>query len=440
MRSARQTAFEILNKINRDASYSNLTLDSALTGKDLTDTDAALVSALVYGVLERSITLDYALSRHLKQPIKKLKPQVLTALRLGTYQLLFMDRIPASAAVNESVALVRNSGCAFAAGLTNAVLRAISREDLILPDESDRELYLSVKYSFPPWLVRLWRDGYGYDNAEGIMAACVGRPPLTVRVNTLRTNVPQLKQLLTREGVEAEDAPCENALNLGKCGSVEKLKSFQEGLFHVQDAASQLCAAALDPQPGDTVLDLCSAPGGKAFTAAQRMNDTGRIICCDIHSHRLALIKQGANRLGLRSVDVALNDASVFHDKLPMAQRVLCDVPCSGLGIIRRKPEIRFKNPAEIDNLPELQYNILNCSANYVQRGGRLVYSTCALNPAENEAVARRFLREHGDFSAVEPTVGREKSFMRDHTLTLTPHMDQTDGFFIAVFERGGQS
>lgn len=437
MKSARQTAFEILNKINRDNSYSNLTLDSVLTGSDLSEPDASFTSALVYGVLERRITLDYVLSRHLKQPIKKLKPQVLTALRMGAVQLLFMDKIPTSAAVNESVTLVRNNGCAFAAGLTNAVLRAIGREGLILPDDKDFDLYCSVRYSFPLWLVRLWRDSYGDENAKGIMAACAGRPPLTVRVNTLRTTVEQLKETLREKGVEAEDAACQNALNLGKCGSVERLKSFHQGLFHVQDAASQLCAAALDPQPGDTVLDLCSAPGGKAFTAAQLMNDSGRIICCDIHSHRLALIKEGAMRLGLRSIDVALNDAAVPNDRLPTADRVLCDVPCSGLGIVRRKPEIRFKDQAEVDNLPQLQYNILNCSANYVKKGGRLVYSTCALNPAENEAVTRRFLREHPAFSAVEPSVGGKNSFVRDHTLTLMPHKDQTDGFFIAVFERG---
>ncbi len=439
MKSARQTAFEILNKINRSGSYSNLTIDSMLSGSDLKEVDASLVSALVYGVLERTVTLDHCLSRHLKQPVRKLKPQVLTALRMGAYQLLFMDKIPPSAAVNESVTLVRANGCAFAARLTNAVLRAVSREGLVLPDESDPDQYLSVKYSFPLWLVRLWRGCYGEDNAEGIMAACTGRPPLTVRVNTQRTTAPQLKQRLKEEGVEAAPAPCENALNLGKCGSVEKLVSFQKGLFHVQDAASQLCAAALDPQPGDTVLDLCSAPGGKAFTAAQLMHDEGRIICCDIHSHRLALIKEGANRLGLRSIDVALNDACTISRQLPMAQRVLCDVPCSGLGIIRRKPEIRFKDPGEIDKLPKTQYNILNNSANYVMQGGRLVYSTCALNPAENEAVAQRFLQEHDDFVAVEPAVGGEDSYRSAHTLTLMPHRNQTDGFFIAVFERRGK-
>ena len=440
MKTARQIAFDTLNKIDRDGSYSNLTLDNMLGASDLSGADASLVSALVYGVLERSITLDDCLSRYLKQPIRKLKPQVLTALRLGTYQLLYMDKIPPSAAVNESVTLVRNNGCAFAAGLTNAVLRAVSRDGLILPDETGSDRYYSVKYSFPLWLVRLWRNSYGDENAEGIMAGCAGRPPLTVRVNTLRVNAPQLKQRLEEEGVSVEPTRYENALNLDKCGNMEKLVSFQKGLFHVQDAASQLCAAALDPQPGDTVLDLCSAPGGKAFTAAQLMNDVGRIFCCDIHSHRLALIKEGAIRLGLRCIDVTLNDAAALNDKLPLAERVLCDVPCSGLGVIRRKPEIRFKNPAEVDKMPETQYNILNSSANYVKRGGRLVYSTCALNPAENEAVVRRFLREHGDFHLIEPKVENEKTFARDHMLTLMPHRDQTDGFFIAVLERGGQS
>ncbi len=437
MKTARQIAFEALNKIERDKSYSNLTLDSVLFSANLSREDNSLVSALVYGVLERTVTLDYCLSKHLTQPLKKLKPQVLTALRLGTYQLLFMDKIPQSAAVNESVTLVKKNGCSFASGLTNAVLRAVARDGIVLPDTSDKLLYYSVKFSFPQWLVKLWIDSYGEDNAVGIMESCAGRPPLTVRVNTLRTNKKELISQLFDEGVTAVDAHNINdALHLEKCGSVERLSAFEKGLFHVQDGASQLCAAALDAGAGDTVLDLCSAPGGKAFTCAQRMENKGKIIACDIHSHRLALIKEGANRLGINIIDVLRSDACVYDENMPLADRVLCDVPCSGLGIVRRKPEIRFKDSAEIDKLPSVQYTILSNASRYVKPGGRLVYSTCALNPRENEEVCRQFLAENSDFESVDISYISPDAYTQSATLTLMPHKTGTDGFFIAAFER----
>lgn len=436
MKTARQTAFEILNKIERDKSYSNLTLDSFLYSANLSAADNALVSALVYGVLERSISLDYCLSRHLKQPLKKLKPQVLTALRLGTYQLLFMDKIPVSAAVNETVTLVKKNGCAFASGLVNAVLRAVSKEGFVLPDDTDIIKYFSVKYSFPENLVNLWIDSYGEENAVGIMSSCAGRPPLTIRVNTLRISQEELITRLENEGVRATISTVENALNLEKCGSIEKLSAFEEGLFHVQDAASQLCVKALEAKPGDSVLDICSAPGGKAFTCAQYMENQGRILACDIHSHRLALIKESANRLGVNIIDVLRNDASVFNPDLPQFDRVLCDVPCSGLGIVRKKPEIRHKSLEEIASLPELQFTILSNAARYLKKGGRLVYSTCALNPVENENVCKRFLKENNDFVLKDISDISDNVYSSCGMITLMPHNNSTDGFFIAVFER----
>ena len=436
MKTARQTAFEVLNKIERDKSYSNLTLDSFLYSANLSGADNAFVSALVYGVLERSISLDYCLSRHLKQPLKKLKPQVLTALRLGTYQLLFMDKIPVSAAVNESVTLVKKNGCAFASGLTNAVLRAVSKEGFVLPEKTEKLRYYSVKYSFPEKLVSLWIDSYGEENAVGIMSSCAGRPPLTIRVNTLKITQDELISRLENEGVTAEKSAVENALNLEKCGSIEKLSAFEEGLFHVQDAASQLCAKALEAKPGDNVLDICSAPGGKAFTAAQYMENKGRILACDIHSHRLALIKEGANRLGVNIIDVLRNDASVYNPDMPQFDRVLCDVPCSGLGIVRRKPEIRHKAFDEIASLPELQLAILSNAAKYLKKGGRLIYSTCALNPAENESVCERFLENNKDFILKDISDIAENVYSNNGMITLMPHNNFTDGFFIAAFER----
>ena len=436
MKNARQTAFDILSKIQKDSSYSNLTIDSFLASVCLDEVDSAFVSALVYGVLESSFTLDYQLAANLKQPLKKLKPQVLTVLRLGAYQLLFMDKVPESAAVNESVKLIKANGCSFASGLVNAVLRNIAKKGLCLPDESDKTFYYSVKYSFPQELVKFWIKSYGEENTVGIMESCSGRPPLIVRANTLKVTADELASTLKNEGIESKSSVVTDSLELGKCGSVERLKSFADGLFHVQDAASQFCIAALDPQPGETILDLCAAPGGKSFTVAERMNNTGKIIACDIHNHRLDLIKSGAARLGITNIECIVNDAAVYNENLPMADRVLCDVPCSGLGIVRRKPEIRCKPLDTLKELPPVQGKILDTASRYVKKGGTLVYSTCALNPKENENVCKSFLESHPDFKSKLPSFACEGMFIRDGFITLMPHINGTDGFFIAVFER----
>lgn len=436
MKNARQTAFDILSKIQKDSSYSNLTIDSFLASVCLDEVDSAFVSALVYGVLESSFTLDYQLAANLKQPLKKLKPQVLTVLRLGAYQLLFMDKVPESAAVNESVKLIKANGCSFASALVNAVLRNIAKKGLCLPDESDKTFYYSVKYSFPQELVKFWIKSYGEENTVGIMESCSGRPPLIVRANTLKVTADELASTIKNEGIESKSSVVTDSLELGKCGSVERLKSFADGLFHVQDAASQFCIAALDPQPGETVLDLCAAPGGKSFTVAERMNNTGKIVACDIHNHRLDLIKSGAARLGITNIECIVNDAAVYNENLPMADRVLCDVPCSGLGIVRRKPEIRCKPLDTLKELPPVQGKILDTASRYVKNGGTLVYSTCALNPKENENVCKSFLESHPDFKSKLPSFACEGMFIRDGFITLMPHINGTDGFFIAVFER----
>ena len=436
MKNARQTAFDILSKIQKDSSYSNLTIDSFLASVCLDEVDSAFVSALVYGVLESSFTLDYQLAANLKQPLKKLKPQVLTVLRLGAYQLLFMDKVPESAAVNESVKVIKANGCSFASALVNAVLRNVAKKGLCLPDESDKTFFYSVRYSFPQELVKFWIKSYGEENTVGIMESCSGRPPLIVRANTLKVTADELTSTLKNEGIESKSSVVTDSLELGKCGSVERLKSFADGLFHVQDAASQFCIAALDPQPGETILDLCAAPGGKSFTVAERMNNTGKIVACDIHNHRLDLIKSGAARLGITNIECIVNDAAVYNENLPMADRVLCDVPCSGLGIVRRKPEIRCKPLDTLKELPPVQGKILDTASRYVKKGGTLVYSTCALNPKENENVCKSFLESHPDFKSKLPSFACEGMFIRDGFITLMPHINGTDGFFIAVFER----
>ena len=441
MKSARQVAFEALLKVHRDGAYSNLVVDSLLKeNKELDERDKAFVCNLVYGTLDRLILIDYNLGLYLNQPVKKLKPELHTILRMGTYQLLFMDKVPSRAAVNESVNLAKVNKSSFAASLVNAVLRRVSDNGIRLPegDENDAE-YLAIKYSCPSWIIKLWIDSYGIKNAVSLAEKALEAAPIVVRVNTTKTTSDDLIWKLAEEGVVAEKTDAvPNALIISNTGSVEELDSYKEGLFHAQDIASQLCCIALDAKEGETVFDLCAAPGGKTFTIAENMNNTGVVRSFDVYQSRVELIRNGAKRLGLDNVFSYLSDASIFNENYGFADKVLCDVPCSGLGIIRRKPEIRFKNKSEIDGLPELQYKILCNATKYLKDGGRLVYSTCTLNPKENSEVCDRFLNEHPEFSAVKIHSGLPRYGEEDKYLTLMPHIHSTDGFFVAAFCKNG--
>ncbi len=432
MDAARKAALETLVRVYRDGAYSNLALSSALGG-NLSRADSAFASALVYTTLERQITIDYHLSQYLTQPIRKLRPDVCAALRMGAAQILFMDKVPDSAAVNETVTLVRgNKKTAYAAGLVNAVLRRVAAGGLQIP-EGDGDEARSVRYACPVWLVRLWTESYGRADADALMASSLGSSPTIVRVNTLKTTTESLAERLAAEGVQArrfDGLP--HALILENAGAPERLKAFRDGLFHVQDAASQYCCEALDVRAGQTVYDVCAAPGGKSFTLCEMMENTGSVYAFDLHAHRVGLIESGAQRLGIRNLHAAVHDACALDGDRAKADRVLCDVPCSGLGVIGKKPEIRLKSAQEVDNLHDIQYNILCVCSTYVKKGGRLVYSTCSLNPRENEDVVRRFLQTHPAFRTV-PVLQNTDKLERDNMCTLMPHRSGSDGFFITA-------
>lgn len=441
MKSARQIAFEALLKVHKDGAYSNLIVDSLLKeNPGLDERDKSFVCNIVYGTLDRLIVIDYNLGLYLNQPVKKLKPELHTVLRMGTYQLLFMDKVPSRAAVNESVNLAKVNKSHFAASMVNAVLRRVADNGLRLPESENNETeYLSVKYSCPQWLISLWIDAYGYDNAVKLCEKALEAPPLVIRCNTTRISSDELILNLAQEGVTAKKSEIlPDALIIDTSVAVDELEAYKSGLFHVQDSASQICCMAVDAKPGETVFDLCSAPGGKAFTIAQMMENTGVLRAFDIYQSRVELIKHGASRLGLTNVFSYLSDASLFNENYGFADRVLCDVPCSGLGIIRRKPEIRFKNPDDIDNLPDLQYRILCNAIRYLKDGGRLIYSTCTLNPKENSEVCDRFLKEHPEFSAVDILPDFQRHDDEKKYLTLMPHIHSTDGFFVAAFVKNG--
>ena len=411
-------AYKILSKIERDKAYSNITVDVVLNENEATS--APFVCALVYGVIERKITIDYFLSKFLTQPIKKLNPQVLTILRMGVYQIKYMDKVPDSAAVNECVKLSKKVKCSFASGLINSVLRKISSNDIQLP-KTDNKIYdLSIKYSCPESLVERYISDYGYIQAEKILESSLGSAPLFIRVNTLKISVEKLIFLLEQEGIIAKQVENnETSLEIVS-GSVFKSECYKNGYFYAQDLASQTCIDCLDPQENEVVFDLCAAPGGKSFTMAEKMNNKGKIYSFDLYEHKIKLINDGANRLGIGIIDAQIGDASVFYSHLPKADKVLCDVPCAGLGVIRRKPEIKYKDFTFVDKLCDLQYNILNNASLYVKENGVLVYSTCSLSKKENENTCERFLIEHSDYKL-------------DKMVTLIPHKN-SDGFFFAKF------
>lgn len=423
----RQIAAAALLEMERKDSYSNLVLEPYFEREKLSPRDRAFAAALFYGVLERQITLDWALGGCCRMPVSRLEPEVRTALRLGVWQLLYSPGTPARAAVSESVQLVKKLGKLQAAGLVNGVLRAMVRAGCSYPVPKDKLTALSVEYSVPAPLIQRWRKSYGHQTTLEILEGTRGPAPTFVRVNTVKTTLPALQKRLEEEKIKTRTVPgVENALELIEPGRFMELASFQEGLYHVQDISSQLCVAALDPKPGMTLLDLCAAPGGKSFTAAQRMENTGRILARDLHPGRLKLVEEGAARLGLSIIETAPGDASKQEPELVgQFDRVLCDVVCSGLGTLRRKPEIRHKPLSSLDGLPQIQYNILENAFQYLRTGGRLVYSTCTLNPAENEQVVERLLKNHPEIIAAEPP----RTFIcgRDGL--------DCDGFFIAVLE-----
>ena len=434
METARSLAVQTLLRAERDASFSNLSLANALSRSQLSGPERALASQLVYGVTERRLTLDDQLARHLQKPLAKLHPQVASVLRVGAYQLLFMEKIPVSAAVNESVKLVKAAGQGYAAGLVNAVLRKIAANGLILPDPADKIQVLSVKYSCPPALTSFFTRVFGEADAEQILAVSVAPRPIFLRVNTCRTDRDALIERLAAQGVSA--APCclPDAVALDRPGDLRRLPSFAEGLFHVQDLSSQQTVRLLGLRPGQTFADLCAAPGGKAFTAAEYLRGEGRVYACDVYEHKCELIRTGAARLGLTNVQPLLCDAREICAHLKQADAVLCDVPCSGLGVIGRKPEIKYKSLDALVSLPPLQYEILCAGAEIVRPGGTLVYSTCTLNPAENGDVCDRFLREHPDFTLASDAEYR--AVCTGDYMTVLPTPDGGDGFFAAKFMR----
>ena len=437
MQNPRYEAVKLLTKIEKSSSYSAILISDAFKDIKFSNSkDTSFAVAIIYGVLENRITIDYNISLYLSSKITKLKPDVLNNLRAGAYQILYADKIPDSAAVNEAVEIAKKSGASYSSGLVNAVLRKISQNGLKLPDNDKSNFYLSVLYSVDESIVGKMVDDYGYDKAVEIMESFIGRRPIYIRANTLKCNDSDLIASLEKDGVTVNPTSLPHCYSVSNSGDITKLSAFSEGWFYVQDMSSQLCCSLMDIVPGQTIVDCCAAPGGKSFSMAQYLKNSGKIISCDMYEHKARLISDGAERLGITVLDAVCSDARNLKDKISEADKVLCDVPCSGFGVMGRKPEIRYKKMSELTEIPVIQKEILYSCCSIVRKGGTLIYSTCTLNKDENENICDDFLRDHPEFSIADDEIYRSHT---DRYITVFPSENGGDGFFIAKFIRGNE-
>ncbi len=436
--SARSVALQALVACQRQGAWSDGILRNLLRSAGLDRRDAALASRICYGVQQNRLLLDFWIDSLSSVKTPKLESEILNCLRVGMYQIAFLDKVPDSAAVNTAVELAKTAGKnRRAAGLVNGVLRAFVRQKGNLPQPKGKQR-LSIQYSHPQWLVDLLVQELGEAGAEACLAANNAEPPTCIQVNPLKADVAGVLEAL--EQVEAQVQPhpwLEGCLLATHTGNLEQLPSFQQGAWFVQDAAARLAVLACAPQPGERILDVCAAPGGKSFSSAMQMNNQGSITACDIHPHKEALLQQGANRLGISILTTRVQDGKQFVPEWEAAfDRLIVDVPCSGLGIIRKKPDIRYKDPRQLEGLPRVQRAILHNVCRYVRPGGVLLYATCTILRAENQDVVEDFLREHPDFEAEPLTLPGPVGQLPQGMVTLWPHIHGTDGFFLARLRR----
>ena len=440
--TAREAVFKALGAFRREGALPDNGFGLPVDGTGADARETALAMRIFNGVLQNMAYCDFVISFYSSIELKKLHPSILDILRLSVYQIIFLDRVPNNAAVNEGVLMAKKHSNGRAAGFVNAVLRKVADEASLdnLPEviRGDKCIYLAIKYSHPEWLVREFCARLGFDGAEKLLLVNNSQnTPITAQVNTLRAETGLVLSSLAADGVDvSEHRWLSDCILMRRFGAVERLESFISGHIYIQDAASRLAVIAADPKPGDNVIDGCAAPGGKSIAAAIMMKDLGSILACDISIPRLERIKESVSRLKINSISASARDALDLDPSLiDTADVLFADVPCSGFGIIRRKPDVRYKEQKSIASLPDTQRKILFNLSAYVKPGGTLLYSTCTLSECENEEVVDVFLNENRSFSLARfdlPGIGEVPS----GKITLWPHIHETDGFFICKMIR----
>lgn len=413
--TARQLALKVLYEVEKNGAYPGMELKKQLANSELSSADRGFATELVYGVIKNRTRLDFIISKYSKQKLKKISDWIINILRMGVYQIVFLDKIPLSAAVNESVKLAKRYGHQASSGFVNGVLRNVGRNgDVQYP--KGREYY-EIYYSHPKWLVDMLFDQYG-DGAEKIIENNNKVPSTTVRVNTLKTTAEEVVNSLTDNGIIVDKTECENIIKISGFGDISKLNEYKEGFITPQGLSSYKAAIAVNPQKDEVIMDLCSAPGGKTTAMAEICGDGAKIYAFDLFEHKIKLVYNNCKRLGIESVDVKSHDCTVLMDEfVGKADKILADVPCSGLGIIRKKPDIKWnKETEDFDAIISIQQKILDNAGKYLKKGGKLVYSTCTLNKNENENVAEEFAQKY--------------NYKIEDMQTVLPDEDH-DGFFI---------
>ena len=438
--NARRLAFKTLYDIERNKNYSNISINKNFKDIDISDQEKGLATELIYGVIENKYYLNYIIDKLSKIKSKKMSTYVKISLWLGIYQILFLDSIKDHAAVNESVALIKKYDKK-SSGFVNAILRNVIRnkENIIEIDKKDIVEYLSIKYSYNQWLIRKWIEEFGQEFTEDLLEANSEKPNLYIRANTLKINRDELINKLREQGIDCSKVNgIDEAIMVKNLKNIENNKLFKEGYFTVQDISSMLVGKVANPKEEKLVLDVCSAPGGKTTHLGTIMKNTGQVISRDIFDHKLKLINNTVKRLGLKNIKVENFDAlNIDENSIDKFDYVICDVPCSGMGIIKRKPEIKFKKEEEIKDLPIIQKKILNNASKYVKLGGNLIYSTCTIHDEENINIVKEFLNINDNFELVpidEVNVdldNQDKGYIK-----IYPNIHGMDGFFIAKLKR----
>ena len=436
--TAREAAWTALQRWRKNGAWSDAALNAVLQSAQLEPRDAALAARICYGTLQNLTLLDHYLSAYCTTPLQKIEPKVLDLLRLSAYQIVLLDKVPPRAAVNEAVALCRKGGCARASGLVNAVLRRACVYDLSKARFQNETERLMVLGSAGQDVAEFLRSRYP-DEALGILTYAADGGRTSLRANPLKADVPTLCEKLNALGAAAQPGVVPGSVLAKFEGSPADNDLFRAGCYHVEGQASQLAALCVEAKPGETVLDLCAAPGGKTILLAEEMQGTGRLISCDAAENRVRLIRTAVERMGFANVEALCNDATRPNPKLPAADRILVDAPCSGLGILAKKPDIRYKTlPKDRhDELLATQSAILDTAASLLRAGGRLVYSTCTIDPAENENQVAAFLARHPEFSVVTPEVPLPAGMtVGEHGALSVPTRTGMDGFFLCAMQK----
>ncbi|MCL7746415.1 16S rRNA (cytosine(967)-C(5))-methyltransferase RsmB [Halalkalibacter alkaliphilus] len=435
----REVALEILLQIEKNQAYSNLLLNQTVNRTKLDPRDVGLLTEIVYGTIQRRDTLDYYLQSFVKKGVPSLQDWVKVLLRLSVYQIAYLDRVPERAVIHEAVAIAKKRGHKGISGMVNGVLRSIQREGLPslahIKDETER---VALEYSYPVWLVKRWVAQYGLDETREMCQSSLEPPNVTVRVNQVKASVEEALLLLEKEGLQVKHGDLSPDAIIVEKGNVFQTNTYKKGYVTAQDESSMLVGRAVGAKPGMTVADTCAAPGGKSTHIAEQMDDTGTVLSFDLHDHKVKLIHDQTKRLGLSCIQAEAMDARKIHENVKgQFDRVLVDAPCSGFGVIRRKPDIKWsKRETDIKAIKNIQQDILQAVAPFVKQGGTLIYSTCTVDKDENEKSVANFLAEHPDFQLDKTLKDRlpEKALGRyvEGMVTILPQDFQTDGFFIA--------